>query len=255
MLITIITITYQAEQFVERTLQSVLNQSCNDFEYVVIDGASTDGTLDLLDKYVPFFKERDIPFQWNSEPDKGIYDAMNKGLQKAQGTYIWFMNAGDIIASHQVVEKVKGSILSEARQPDFLYGETLIVDQAGNIMGERRLRAPKNLDWKKFKMGMLVCHQSMVVRKALAIPFNLDYKYSSDFDWSIRVLKSAVHIKNTHLILSHFMDGGVSKKKMQASLKERFQIMSVHYGAFGTAARHLWFVCRAAWFKLLHGWI
>lgn len=255
MLITIITITYQAEQFVERTLQSVLHQSCNDFEYVVIDGASTDGTLDVLKKYAPLFEERNIPFQWISEPDKGIYDAMNKGIHQAKGAYIWFMNAGDVIANHQVVEKIKSSIRAEASQPDFLYGETLIVDQTGNVMGERRLRAPEKLDWKKFKMGMLVCHQSMVVSKSLAIPFNLNYKYSSDFDWSIRVLKNAGQIKNTHLMLSHFMDGGVSKKKMQASLKERFQIMSIHYGAFGTAARHIWFVCRAAWFKLLHGWI
>src|SRR5574344_5919 len=183
MLITIITITYQAEQFVERTLQSVLHQSCNDFEYVVIDGASTDGTLDILKKHAPLLEERNIPVQWISEPDKGIYDAMNKGIHQAKGAYIWFMNTGDVIAKHQVVEKIKSSIRAEASQPDFLYGETLIVDQTGNVMGERRLRAPEKLDWKKFKMGMLVCHQSMVVSKSLAIPFNLNYKYSSDFDW------------------------------------------------------------------------
>jgi len=139
--------------------------------------------------------------------------------------------------------------------PDFIYGETLIVDDKGNMMGERRLKAPEQLNWKNFRMGMLVCHQAMLVKRDLAPKFNLQYRYSADFDWSIQCLRKSEQIHNTKLVLSHFLDGGVSKKKMKASLKERFRIMAENYGLLPTAFRHLWFVGRAAWFKLVHGWI
>ncbi|CAN5404494.1 hypothetical protein BH09BAC4_BH09BAC4_38480 [soil metagenome] len=87
--VSIITITYNAERFLERTIQSVVAQQATDFEYVIIDGASTDGTLDIIKRY-----EKHIT-TWISEPDRGLYDAMNKGLHRARGQYVWFMNAGD----------------------------------------------------------------------------------------------------------------------------------------------------------------
>jgi glycosyltransferase involved in cell wall biosynthesis len=255
MTLSILTITYQAEQVLERTLQSVLNQTCSDFEYCLVDGASTDGTLELIGRYAPLFEQKGVSVRWTSAPDGGIYDAMNKALKMAQGSYVWFMNAGDEIAGAEVVGQVLSALPSRGKQPDFLYGETLIVDAEGNIMGQRRLKAPAQLTWKSFRMGMKVCHQSMIVRRSLAPEFDLQYRYSADFDWAIRCLKKAEGIQHTGLILSHFLDGGVSKKKMKASLKERFRIMSIHYGMFPTALRHLWFVSRAAWFKLRHGWI
>jgi glycosyltransferase involved in cell wall biosynthesis len=254
MFVTIITISYNAASLIERTLQSILQQTAVDYEYVLIDGKSTDKTLDIIHSYESAFRQKGISYHCISEPDKGIYDAMNKGLEQAKGDYVWFVNGGDTIASPYVLETIQQQ-LSATKKPDFIYGETHIVNDKGVIMGQRRLKAPDYLDWKSFKMGMLVCHQSMLVKRALAPTFNLQYSYSADFDWTIRCLQAAQSIHNSRIVVSHFLDGGVSKKKMKASLKERFNIMSIYYGWLPTALRHLWFVLRAAWFKLLHGWI
>lgn len=254
MFVTIVTISYNAESLIERTLQSILQQSSVDYEYVLIDGKSTDKTLDIIHSYETAFCQKGVAFRCMSEPDKGIYDAMNKGLSLAKGEYIWFVNGGDVIASPTVLETIQMQ-LSKSDMPDFIYGETLIVNDQGVVLGKRRLKAPEKLDWKSFKMGMLVCHQSMLVRRTLAPTFDLQYSYSSDFDWTIRCLRAAKSVHNSKMVVSHFLDGGVSKKKMKASLKERFHIMSQYYGWLPTALRHLWFVLRAAWFKLLHGWI
>ncbi len=253
--VSIITITFNPGALFDRTVQSILSQTCTDFEFLVIDGKSTDGTPEKVQHYVPLFQEKGIKVRWISEPDEGIYDAMNKGLKLAAGNYVWFMNAGDIIAGPTILEDLLSSISSDKTSPDLIYGETLIVDDNGTVMGERRLKAPQNLTWKSFRMGMLVCHQSMLVKRTLAPEYNLNYRYSSDFEWTIRCLKKASNIHNTGLVLAHFLDGGVSKKKMRASLKERFNIMAHYYGWLPTVFRHLWFVCRAAWFKLFHGWI
>ncbi len=254
MKVSIITITFNPGELLDRTSQSIIGQSCKDFEWLIIDGKSSDNTIEKIQQYLPFL-EKSIPVRWISEPDKGIYDAMNKGLKLAAGEYVWFVNAGDTIASSTTLESIIKSISTEKTEPDFIYGETLIVDSNGDVMGERRLKAPKHLNWKSFRMGMLVCHQSMLVKRSLAPEYDLTYRYSSDFEWTIRCLKLAKGIHNTGLVLSHFLDGGVSKKKMKASLKERFHIMVHYYGWLPTVLRHLWFVCRAAWFKLVHGWI
>lgn len=259
-LISIITITFQAENFLKRTIDSVLEQTYTNIEYILIDGGSNDKTVSIIQNYEEFFKNKTMSFRWISEPDKGLYDAMNKGLKMATGDYVWFMNAGDRISSAECLDNIIIDIaadsISEIKAlPDFIYGETSIVNEQGEIMGPRRLKAPELLNWKSFRMGMLVCHQSMLVKRIIAQPFDLNYKYSADFDWSIRCLRKANSIHNTHLILSHFLDGGLSKKKMKASLKERFEIMTDNYGWTQTALRHLWFICRAFWFKLMHGWI
>jgi len=254
MKVSIITITFNPGELLDNTAQSILCQSYKDFEWLIVDGNSSDNTIEKIQKYIPFL-EKSRQVRWISEPDNGIYDAMNKGLKLAIGDYVWFVNAGDTIASPGILESIFKSIPSDKTEPDFIYGETLIVDTTGAVMGERRLKTPKKLTWKSFQMGMLVCHQSMLVKRTLAPEYNLNYRYSSDFDWTIRCLKNASFIHNTGLVLSHFLDGGVSKKKMKASLKERFNIMVHYYGWLPTVLRHLWFVCRAAWFKLFHGWI
>jgi glycosyltransferase involved in cell wall biosynthesis len=257
--ISVITITFNAEEMLKRTAETVLEQTYGNIEYLIVDGGSDDQTLTIINNLEKDFSAKHIPFFWISEPDKGIYDAMNKGMKMASGDYFWFMNAGDIIASQDCLENIFKNIPEEngvkTILPDFIYGETMIVRESGQIMGSRRLKAPDKLDWKSFRMGMLVCHQSMLVKREIASDFNLTYKYSGDFDWSIGCLRKADYIYNSRQIISHFLDGGVSKKKMKASLKERFQIMVKYYGFIPTVLRHIWFVFRAAWFKIFHGWI
>jgi len=263
-LISFITVTYQAASMLSPTLDRLLAQSSTSFECLVIDGGSNDGTVDVITTYATRFQEKGIPFRWISEPDKGLYDAMNKGLVMAEGSYVWFMNAGDRLASEDTLHllekglKEAGKELMDHEQeqlPDFMYGETMIVDATYGIVGPRRLKAPTNLTWKHFRWGMLVCHQAMLVKRTMAPPFNTSYRFSSDYDWAIRCLKASRHIHNTGLVLCEFMEGGLTKQKMSLSLKERYAIMAKNYGYVSTTLLHGWFFIRAAWFKLQHGWM
>jgi glycosyltransferase involved in cell wall biosynthesis len=261
--VTIITITYQAERVLRDTMESVLSQKTTQLEYVLVDGGSKDGTIEIIQHYEALFKARSIPFRWISEPDNGLYDAMNKGLRLATGAYVWFMNAGDTIACEDTLKTIIDSLESanltnqpdEKELPDFIYGETMIVDEQRQLRGSRRLKAPERLTWKNFRMGMLVCHQSMIVKRSIAPEYNLSYRFSADFDWAIRCLRKSNHIYNTHIVLSHFLEGGLTNKKMSFSLKERFKIMSKNYGWLSTVLLHGWFIIRAGWFKWHHGWM
>ena len=242
---TIITCTYNAEHTIERTLKSVAAQTYSNIEHIIIDGASTDSTLNII---------RNSQFvilnsQLISEADSGLYDAMNKGLAHATGNYVWFLNAGDVFHENTTIEKIVEQI--NRQLPDIIYGETNIVDDNGNFIAHRRLKAPKRLRWQSFAMGMMVSHQSFVVKRELSPLYDLRYRYSADFDWCIRCLKAAKIILNTHLILSDYLSEGMTTANRKASLKERFSIMSRYYGYLPTVLRHGWFAVRFYSVKLL----
>lgn len=211
-------------------------------EYIVIDGASSDGTIDLINT-----RRGEIEI-FLSEPDGGIYDAMNKGLERATGQYIWFLNAGDSLKDELVVERL-AEIAVRENYPDILYGETDLVDMAGNYLRPRRLRAPKSLTWKSFRDGMLVCHQSFVAKREISQPYDLQYRVSADIDWCIRCMKRAKRLVNTHLILTNYLEEGVSTIHRKRGLRERYRIQMLHYGAIPTAIRHLWFAVRFVYAK------
>lgn len=235
---SIITVTYNASRWVERTLLNVLSQSYPNIEYIVIDGGSTDGTVEIIRQY-----ESGLAY-WISESDKGIYDAMNKGLRKATGDYVWFINAGDTLPTSDTVQSVAIKVLKRKMLPDIIYGETNIVNEEGRLMGARRLKAPRKLSWKSFRMGMLVCHQAFIPKRSIAPQYDLRYRYSADFDWCIRCMKQARTFCNTRLILSNFLEGGTSTTQRKASLKERYAIMCHYYGSFVTILLHGWFAVR-----------
>jgi len=237
MLFSIITVTYNASRRIERTLQSVISQTYPAIEYIIIDGNSTDGTLELVNKY------RSSIAHCISEPDKGLYDAMNKGLRLASGDYVWFINAGDRLYSETTVREIVDRI-DAGNLPDILYGETGIIDPQGNSLGMRRLKAPESLSWKSFRMGMLVCHQSFIVKRTIAVPYDLQYRLTADFDWCIRCLKKANTVFNTRLVLSQFLEAGLSAVHRKDSLKERYRIMCKNYGMLPTQLRHIWFAIR-----------
>lgn len=243
---SIITITYNASKYLEQTVLSILSQSYSNIEYIIIDGASSDGTLEIIKQY-----ESGVSC-WISESDKGIYDAMNKGLQKATGDYVWFINAGDSLCTSDIVQQVAALVQKKKVLPDIIYGETIIVDEDGKSLGKRRLKAPGKLTWKSFRMGMLVCHQSFITKRTIAPLYDLKYHYSADFEWCIRCMKNAQRIYNTRMVLSNFLDGGVSTTQRKASLKERYDIMCQYYGMVSTSLFHIWFAIRfyaAKWFK------
>lgn len=244
---TIITCTYDASKYIDRTLESVRGQSYPHIEHFIIDGVSKDDTVKKAQTYA---YDSHYPVIVKSEPDKGLYDAMNKGIQLAKGNYIIFLNAGDVFYEEDTLTNIAEQ-LKDKPLPGVIYGDTDIVDEEGNFIRKRRLAPPEKLSWKSFKQGMLVCHQSFYARTDIAkqVPYNLIYKYSADVDWCIRIMKEAekqgLELWNTHKTLCSYLEGGMTEKSHRASLKERFMIMSDHYGMLTTILQHLWFVVRA----------
>lgn len=227
--ISIITITYNAEATLERTIKSVERQDYASIEYIVVDGKSKDGTMSIVKNH-----EGRVD-KWVSEPDDGLYYAMNKGLSMATGEYVWFMNAGDEIAERETISKM---MMSE-EGADVYYGDTVMTNMEGDVIGNRRLVPPVNLTWKSFKSGMLVSHQSFVARRELCEEYDTNYRFSADFDWCVKILKKSKKIKNTGMTLSRFLDGGITKQNIAAGLKERFVIMTKHYGIISTIMYHV----------------
>lgn len=252
--ISVITITYNAATVLQRTLDSVAHQTYQHIEHLIIDGASKDDTLAIAHRYA---EGKNYPVVIQSEPDKGIYDAMNKGMAKATGDYLVFLNAGDVFHADDTLQTVCQTIdlqtagNTSAPLPAVVYGDTAIVDEQGHFLRLRRLRPPHQLSWRSFRWGMLVCHQSFYALTDVAQQhhYNLQYRHSADVDWCIRLMKDAekrhLPIVNSHQILSDFMDGGNTTQHHRASLRERFTVMRNHYGFVSTLLCHLWFVVRA----------
>jgi len=238
-LISIITVVYNSVGFIENTIRDVINQSYPNIEYIIIDGGSTDGTIEVLQKYNEYID------YWISEQDKGLYDAMNKAMQNATGDYLWFINSGDLPFDLTILDNIfrKNKLFA-----DIYYGETEIIDPNGESIGMRRHQAPEILNWKSLLKGMKVSHQSIIVKKEIATNYNTKYKLSSDFDWVIKVLKKAKSIENTGLIISKFMEGGLTKKNLIPGLKERYQIMLENYGYFPTVISHFILATKLAFY-------
>ena len=236
---SVITVTYNAEAVLEETIQSVITQTYHHVEYIIVDGASTDGTLSIAERY----KERIARIV--SEPDKGLYDAMNKGIRLATGDYLCFLNAGDSFHEDDTLQQMARTLTGD-ELPDVLYGETALVDREGHFVRMRRLSTPETLTWRSFKQGMLVCHQAFFAKASLVEPYDLRYRFSADFDWCIRVMKKARVLHNTRLTIIDYLEEGMTTRNHKASLRERFRIMTRHYGWLSTLAHHAWFVLRAA---------
>lgn len=233
--ISIITVCYNAAKVIERTLRSVSNQINKDFEYIVIDGASSDDTLKLVRDIAPFAIV-------HSEKDKGIYDAMNKAIDMATGDYLWFINAGDAIYDADTTDIIIKSINNSKVLPDIVYGDTLIIDSEDRSLGLRRLRPPKCLKYDSFKKGMLVCHQSILVNRDIADKYDMAYRFSADFDWCVKAIKKSKYNLFIDMPLSKYLNEGTTTQNHRKSLIERFNIMTKHYGLFSTIFNHIMFV-------------
>ena len=252
---SIITCTYNASEVLQRTLDSVMSQTWGQIEHIIVDGASKDSTMAMAEAYrrrsAEEETEHDIIIK--SEPDRGLYDAMNKGLQLATGDYVVFLNAGDVLPTDETLENISNDVneRSDGRLPAVLYGDTNIVDNNGELLRPRRLVPPDDLSWRSFRHGMLVCHQAFYVRTdiAKAEPYNLKYRFSADVDWCIRVMKRAekegLPLLRLPEVVVNYLDGGLTNKNHRASLIERFNVMSHHYGLMSTILMHIWFVARA----------
>ena len=243
--ISVITITYNAARTLQRTLDSVLSQTYPHVEHLIIDGASKDDTLRIAEQYQAA-SPHEVIIQ--SEPDKGLYDAMNKGLQRATGDYVVFLNAGDSFYAPDTLACVVKTVGSQS--PAVVYGDTAITDAEGRFLHLRRHRPPQTLTWRSFKQGMLVCHQAFYARLDIArqFPYNLKYRHSADVDWCIRIMKEAdrlgLPLVNANAIVANFEEGGDTTQHHRDSLFERFHVMATHYGYIQTFLLHCWFVLR-----------
>lgn len=236
-LFSIITVTYNAAEMLPRTLASVKAQTCRLFEYLVIDGMSSDNTLQLA-------KDSGIEEMIiHSGKDKGIYDAMNKGLGMAKGEYVIFLNAGDSFHSCDTLQIIADTIMNNDF-PGIVYGQTDIVDIEGNRLGDRHLRAPSALTLDSFRNGMVVCHQAFVVLRRITSSYDLKYRYSADYDWCIKCLQHSRHNIYIDDVIIDYLNEGTTTHNHRRSLRERFKIMCYYYGTWPTIRKHLSFIPR-----------
>ena len=251
---SVVTITYNAAAVLRPTLDSVMMQDYPNVEHLIIDGASTDETLAIAKAYQKQSDEVEnghvVKIQ--SEPDKGLYDAMNKGLRLATGDYIVFMNAGDRFPEADTLDKVMlAAVVGDGEErPAVLFGNTDIIDDKGNFLYHRRLSPPERLTWRSFRYGMVVCHQAFYARIDIArsLPYDTTFRYSADVDWCIRVMKEGERqhllLCNIHAVVANYMEEGQTTFHHKDSLKERFEVMRRHYGLLTTVLLHAWFAVR-----------
>lgn len=253
---SIVTITYNADNVLGKTVDSVFSQTYPHVEHVIIDGASTDDTLQVAQDYMQrsYAASNGHEIRIVSEPDNGLYDAMNKGLRQVSGDYVLFLNAGDFFPDSEVLSNIARNVglegVSREKLPVVLYGNTDIVDNDGRFLRHRRLQPPANLSWRSFRYGMLVCHQAFYARLDIAktVPYDCRYRFSADVDWCIRIMKEAeirhLPLLNLHLVVANYTEEGQSTIHHRESLNERYQIMCHHYGRIPTIFMHLWFAVR-----------
>lgn len=218
-LVSIITVAYNSEKTIERTIQSVLNQTYDNIEYIIVDGLSSDKTVDVAKKFEADFKERGFSYTVISESDKGMYDALNKGANLSQGELVGQINSDDWYESDAVEKMVD---FYEKEQFDVAWGNLRLITPSGNII-------------KKAKLGKLWtttgwCHPAMFSRREILIkfPYALETMYD-DFDYITRVYLAKQKICVINEIISNFVFGGMSTKK---TLKDVMERVNITYGIY-----------------------
>lgn len=213
MKISVVTVCYNAADTIEKTMLSVLNQTYHDIEYIIIDGGSTDGTVEIIRKYA------DRIAYWVSEPDKGIYDAMNKGIKVATGEWINFMNAGDEFVDEGVIEK-----LFQNRTIDtvgVVFGDTLFIHKS-------KQKIVKFGDDPHHKI-MPSCHQSIFCRRILLarILFDLRYKIAADYNFFFQLRQMDIEFQYVQLVVAVYdAANGISSRNEWSTQKEMLKIES-----------------------------
>ena len=205
MKVSIITIAWNSAETIEDTIKSVIAQDYPDIEYIVVDGASKDDTMKIVERH------RDGITKVISEPDKGIYDAMNKGIARAKGQFILFLNAGDTFADNTVIEQIKAA---SSAQTDFIFGDSY---EFGRYKPARS---------SKIEYGMFTHHQAMLYRrdKLGELRYDLRYEIASDYDFTARFLQANPNTLHLPLAICEFQPGGISQQQANLGRAEQHQI-------------------------------
>lgn len=206
-LISIITVSYNAKESITNTIISVISQDYKQFEYIIIDGGSTDGTLDTIELYLPYLS------YFISEPDKGIYDAMNKGVAVAKGEWVIFMNAGDCFVDNEVLSTIFLSNVN--KKADIIYGNTIAKYPWGKCL-------IKGNFFSKHDINLPFCHQSTFVRTSLmrSIPFDLSYRIAADYNFFYTLYKLGKSFKYIDISIALYDAIGFSTNKVLETYME-----------------------------------
>lgn len=221
--ISVVTVCFNSVSTLERTMLSVLNQTYPNIEYIIIDGGSTDGTVDIIKKYV------DKLAYWVSEPDKGVYDAMNKGVLLATGDYTIFMNSGDRFYNNDVLAKFS---CVEFMDADLIYGPVYTEKKDGYYLWEADAVFLKTDNKRKLVFGAQgICHQGLFSKTILLkkLKFNLKYSICADTDLTYRIFINGNHlVKRLDFIISIYNDSmdGISHNKPIEAIRQYKQIYS-----------------------------
>ena len=221
-LLTIITAVRDGEKTLECTIKSVINQSYDRIEYIIIDGGSTDGTLDILRKY-----DEKIDY-WISEPDKGIYDAMNKGIRLAHGDLIGLLNSDDYYEEHAIQTVVNAYLESGNRENVIVFGNFYVLDEDSGIKTE-------HISSVQYWKGMTINHQTMFVSRDIYFDrytYNLTYKYASDYDFFVKSALNQVRFIHTGRFLVNFRNTGATYRKVLPIYRETLLIGRNYLGTF-----------------------
>ena len=211
---SIITINYNNRDGLENTIKSVINQTCQDFEYIVIDGGSTDGSVDVINKYA------DKIDYWISEPDKGIYNAMNKGILRAHGEYLNFMNSGDYFYDNEVLEKMYSCCVN-----DMVVGKDYHFNSKSNSSFITIF--PKRLSMFTFYTGYLP-HQSTFFNKSLFINDLYDESFKIVSDWKFyiqKIIGKGGGVPFVDIVVAYREQDGISSGEMELVKMEREKVL------------------------------
>lgn len=217
--VSIITVCYNAESTIERTIDSILNQSFTNYEYVIVDGKSCDRTLEIVNSYSDLFKKRGVRVTIISEKDNGVYDAMNKGCQLSNGEWITYMNADDSYHTDSALEEVFNSNI-DYRECGIIYGNTKFCSE--NSLGE--IRVGKKIE--SILKHLPFCPQAAFVRRSvqLKFPFNIKYKISADYDSFLRMYLNDEKFVHVDVVVADFYDGGISNSNIWETYKEDISV-------------------------------
>lgn len=235
MKISVVTVCYNSEDVIEKTVQSVINQTFDDFEYIIIDGASTDKTLEVVNKY------KDKISKIISEKDRGIYDAMNKGIANAEGQYIIFLNADDVFL-HENVLKLAAENMNNNK--DLYYGDLVFLEKATGKINNRK---QDNVNYVYLCGGMLF-HPAIFASKSLFEKvgvFDTKYRIAADYDWILKAIvknnASCEYIGIPTTIFSEGEGASTNPKNKALHKNERKEIQHKYFNPVTVFICNFWY--------------
>lgn len=211
--VTVVTVVFNGEAFIGKTIKSVIDQNYDNLEYIIVDGGSNDMTVEIIRKY-----ENKIAY-WVSEKDSGIYDAMNKGIDLATGEWVNFLNAGDVFCNNEVIEKI---IFSKKLSADLMYGNAIAIENNGNLVYHRASDELNNL-WKKAQFG----HESLFVKSSIIKKnkFDISLKVAADYDFILKCYYNGYAFLNSGVDVFKFQPPGFSREHWLRSSLESWKVV------------------------------